>query len=119
MTVNLECRAKVYITQIPNRKDQTTGVWCPTVNVAPAGVWGEIVVMMPSQANYHATSDCVSALRTALRDYDYERGDCLVALGDPCIIAIACGILGRDFGKWILLKWDRNTSQYTASHIRI
>ena len=112
-------RPKIFVTQIPNRRDAATGAFVPSVNIAPAAEHGEVVLMMPPQASFHATSDLVRQLREHLKHYSYARGDALVALGDPAIIAVACALLGREFGEFILLKWDRNIGRYLPSHIRV
>lgn len=108
---------KVFVTQIPHKRDQGTDSFVPTVNITPAGEHGEIVVMMPPRASFHATSDLVDQLDGHLRDYDYEAGDSLVALGDPSVIAVACAILGRYKGKFTILKWDKNVGRYFPTTI--
>lgn len=110
---------KVFVTQVPNKRDHATGAFVPSVNISPAAEHGEVIVMMPPSAPFHATGDLVRQLREHLRDYNYERGDALVALGDPAIIAVACAILGKDFGRFIVLKWDRNVARYLPAHVRV
>jgi len=109
--------AKVYITQVPNRKDPVSKALVPSVNIAPAAEHGELIVMMPPQAPFHATGDLVKQLTEHLKEYDYEAGDSLVALGDPAIIAVACAILGKMKGKFTVLKWDRNVMRYLPCRI--
>lgn len=109
--------AKVYITQIPNKRDIATGAFVPAVNVTPAGEHGELVVMMPPQASFHATHDLVKQLKEQLKDYDYDAGDSIMALGDPAIIAVAFAILGKTRGKFTVLKWDRMISRYVPTKI--
>ena len=75
--------------------------------------------MMPPHASFHATNDLTRQLKKSLYDYNYEAGDSLISMGDPCIIAVACAILGRDFGKFAILKWDRQLGRYIKSHIKI
>lgn len=110
---------KVYITQVPHRRDPDTGVFYPTVNIAPASEHGEVHVMMPPQASFHATGDLVRQLREELADYDYERGDALVCMGDPAIIAAASAVLGKYQGQFRLLKWDRNVRRYLPAVITV
>lgn len=112
-------RPRVYITQVPHKRDRETNVFIPTVNIAPATEHGEIDVIMPPRASFYATGDLVRLLRDRLQHYDFEAGDSLVAMGDPTIIAVACAILGREFGAFRLLKWDRNVGRYMASVIRV
>lgn len=110
---------KVYITQVPHRHDPETGAFVPSVNIGPAAEYGEVVVMMPPRAPFHATADLVRQLQNHLQYYDYEAGDSLVAMGDPAVIAAASAILGKRFGNIRLLKWDRNVSRYLPAHIQV
>ena len=109
--------AKVYVTQIPHKMDKAVDAFVPTVNISPASEHGEIVVMMPPRAAFHATGDLVKQLKEHLQNYDYEAGDSLVALGDPAVIAVACAILGKMHGRFTVLKWDREIKRYVPSRI--
>lgn len=110
---------KVYITQIPHRRDPETRAFVPSVNIAPAAEHGELVVMMPPMASFFATGDLVKQMREHLQNYDHDAGDCVVAMGDPAVIAVVFAILGREFGKFKVLKWDRNVSRYLPTHIQV
>lgn len=111
--------SKVYITQIPHRRDAATGAFVPSINISPAQEHGELVVMMPPRASFHATTDLVKQLRVHLLEYDFDAGDSLVALGDPSIIAVAAGLLGQMHGKFSLLKWDRMLGRYVKTKIAL
>lgn len=111
--------SKVFITQIPHKRDKDTGAFVPSVNISPASEHGELIVMMPPRAAFFATGDLVKQMRDHLKDYNYEAGDSLVALGDPAVIAVACAILGSMYGKFTVLKWDRNVGRYIPSHIAV
>ena len=108
---------KVFITQIPNRRDASTNTFVPTVDVSPAAAHGEIEIMMPPHAAFHATADLVKQLSEKLADYDYERGDSVMALGDPAIIAVTFAVLGKTRGKFTILKWDRAIGQYIPTKV--
>lgn len=110
---------KVYITQIPHRRDPETNAFVPSINIAPAAEHGELVVMMPPRASFFATGDLVKQMKEHLQNYDYEAGDCLVAMGDPAVIAVAFAILGKTVGRFTVLKWDRNVSRYLPTHIQV
>lgn len=111
--------SKVFITQVPHKRDPDTRAFVPAVNIAPAAEHGELVVMMPPRAPFHATADLVHQLRAHLKDYDYEAGDSLVAMGDPAIIAVACAILGKQSGRFTVLKWDKNVGRYLPAHVSV
>lgn len=113
----MDNKAKVYITQVPHRRDPETRAFVPAVNISPAAEHGELVVMMPPRAAFFATGDLVRQLREHLKDYDHERGDCLVALGDPAVIAVACALLGKMHGRFTVLKWDKNVGRYMPATV--
>jgi hypothetical protein len=110
---------KVYVTQIPNRKDHATGAHVPTVNIAPASEHGDVIIMLPPTANFFATSDLIKTLREHLQYYDYEAGDSLLALGDPIIMTAAGALLGKMYGNFILLKWDKKIMRYVPGHVKV
>lgn len=107
--------ARVYVTQVPNRF--IDGQYVPSVDIGPASEHGELVVMMPAQASFHATADLVRQMKEHLRAYNYDAGDSIIALGDPTIMAAAFGVLGSLKGKFRVLKWDRSIKRYTAASI--
>ena len=110
---------KVYITQVPHKRDEETRAFVPAFNIAPAEEHGELVVMMPHRAPFHATAELVAQLRLHLKNYDFGAGDSLIAMGDPAIIAAAAALLGSMGGRFRLLKWDRNVGRYLPSIINI
>lgn len=110
---------KVFVTQLPHKRDPATDAFVPSINITPASEHGELVFMMPPRASFHNTTDLVQQLRKHLKDYDFEAGDSIVALGDPAIIAVAFGILGRMHGKFNVLKWDRNIGRYTSAKVSV
>ena len=110
---------KVYVCQVPTKKDNATGSFVPTINIGPAEKHGEVVIMLPSNCSFYATADLVVQLKKKLEDYSFEEGDCLLATGDPSIIAAASAILGKQHGRMILLKWDRFEHTYVQSRIEL
>jgi hypothetical protein len=103
--------AKIYIPQLPSRFDTGSRLWIPTVNIEPARQFGEVVVMLPPNANRLHTSPLVAALREQMADYCVD--DYVVALGDPSLIAAASCIAVRKTGGFLrILKWDRMSSAY-------
>lgn len=107
---------KVYVTQVPHRKDNRTGAFVPSVNISPASEHGDIVIMMPPRATFFATADLLKQLGDHLKDYDYDAGDSIVVLGDPVVIAAACALLGSK-GSFTVLRWDKNLGRYTPVRI--
>ncbi len=68
--------------------------------------------MMPPQASFYATNDLLNQIANHLDSYDFEDGDCLVALGDPAVIGAACAYLGKKRSKFSMLRWDKQLGRY-------
>ena len=110
--------SKVYVPQLPSRFDAATRLWIPSVNLFPAEKFGEIVTMLPPNANRLHTAPLVQALKEAMADYTAE--DFIVAVGDPSLIAAASCIAVRKTGGVLrMLKWDRHTSDYLPVEVQL
>lgn len=102
----------VFVPQVPRRKDKDTGLFIPVVNISPAEEHGDIRIMLPPTASFHATADIIDLLKPQLKTYDFEAGDSVIAIGDPSILAVVLGMLGKFYGKFYILKWDRPMQRY-------
>lgn len=111
--------SKVFITQVPNRRDSATQAYVPSVNIAPATEFGEIIVMFPPRAPFFQTTELVDQISQHLQSYDYDAGDCVILIGDTTLMAATTAYLGRHKGKFKLLRWDRNLGRYTPVTIKI
>jgi hypothetical protein len=114
----IERRPVVFVTQQPMKRDPETKAMAPTINIGPAGKHGDLRVMTPMGAQYYETPDLMDALRPQLQEYDFERGDSILSLGDPAIIAAVGFILGRTRDAFRILKWDRLGQAYNVVEIR-
>jgi len=109
---------KVYVPQVPSRIDPATRLWIPTVNIEPAKSFGEIEIMLPPAAGRLATVPLMEAMREKMKEF--RKGDYVVALGDPSLIAIASCISCLKTGGFLrLLKWDRIASQYLEVEVQL
>lgn len=107
---------KVYAPQIPSRYDAATRLWIPTMNMDPAKKYGELLVMLPANANRLHTAPLVAAMREQLAGFRAE--DSLIAVGDPTLIAAAALIAARKTGGTVrMLKWDRMSGDYIAVEV--
>ena len=106
---------RVFAPQLPSRFDTATRLWVPSVNIEPAGKFGEVIVMLPPQANRLHTAPLITAMKERMADYSAE--DYLVAVGDPSLIAAASIIAWKRAGVLKMLKWDRLTSDYIAVEV--
>lgn len=110
--------AKVYAPQIPQKRDAPTKLWIPSINIDPALKYGELVVMLPPNANRLHIAPLVAALQEQMANY--TRDDYLVAVGDPSLIAAAaCIAIRRTNGLLRILKWDRLSSTYLPVEVEL
>jgi hypothetical protein len=104
---------KVYAPQVPSKFDPATKLWVPSINLDPAKQFGDLVVMLPPNANRLHINPLVVALREQMKDFAPE--DYVIAVGDPSLIAAAsCIAVKKTNGLLRILKWDRQTSSYIA-----
>jgi|APGre2960657468_1045069.scaffolds.fasta_scaffold26690_2 hypothetical protein len=102
---------KVYAPQVPSKYDSATKLWVPSINLDPAKQYGEVVVMLPPNANRLHINPLIVALREQMKDLTEE--DYLIAVGDPSLIAAAaCIAVKKTNGLLRILKWDRLSSSY-------
>lgn len=106
---------KVFVTQVPSRRDQQSGLWVPTVNIAPAEKFGQVETILPAGAQFFAASETTRLIKSRLHELDYRQGDFLLPLGNPVIMAVASAIAARrSNGCLNVLVWDRQTSSYVS-----
>ena len=102
---------KVYAPQVPSKYDPATKLWVPSINLDPANMYGEVVVMLPPNANRLHINPLMVALREQMKDFTDE--DYVIAVGDPSLIAAAaCLAVRKTNGLLRILKWDRMSSSY-------
>lgn len=110
--------AKVFVPQQPSKFDPATRLWIPTINLEPAKEFGEVVVMLPPNANRLHTAPLVAALKDRMQDFGPD--DYIVAVGDPSLLAAAACIAGRKTGGFLkMLKWDKMSRSYIAVEIKV
>ena len=110
--------SKVFIPHVPSRFDKVTRSWIPTVEIALASKFGEIVTMLPPDAARAAINPCVTAMREQMAGFTAE--DWVVAVGDPSLIGAACVIAtSKTRGLLRLLKWDRMLGDYIPIEVKL
>ena len=108
---------RVFIPQIKSRFDAATRLWIPTINTRPAERHGELVVMLPPNANQLHTAPLVQVIKERMADVGPD--DYIMAVGDPSLIGAASAIMVRNTGLLRMLKWDRMTSDYVAVEVKV
>ena len=107
---------KVFVTQIPVRRDPKTNELCPALNINIAQEYGSIEILSPSQVGYTQVPETMDRYDDMLCSYSEEFGDTLLPFGDPVLVALATGILARR-GCFSVLKWDKNAGRYFKTKI--
>lgn len=108
-----ERKPRVFVTQIPSRKDATTGMWVPTVNIRPAEKFGAIEVLLPAGGQFWAAAELTRLIKQRLHDLDFQETDFLIPMGNPVVMAVAAAVAARrSNGRLNVLVWDKQTSSY-------
>lgn len=109
-------RPRVFVPQVPTRRDPDTGVRAPTVSLAAAEAWGEVRLLLPPEASLMAPLEAIATLRERMADY--APTDYLVPIGDPTLFAAAVAFVARlGHGAVLLLKWDRRLALYNCVRV--
>lgn len=103
-------KPRVFAPQIPSRYDAASKLWIPTMNMDPAKKHGELLVMLPANANRLHSAPLIAAMREQMRDF--SDADALIAVGDPTLIAAAALIAAKRVQRVRMLKWDRMAGDY-------
>ncbi len=112
-------KPRVFVTQIPNKRDHASGRMVPSIDVGPAVEHGEIQVIFPGGFSMFQTDEMVKELRRALATYSFVDGDSLMAIGDPVIIFAAGAVLAESGVKMRLLKWERLVKRYVPVEVSL
>ncbi len=110
---------RVFIPQVPHKRDRESNSLVPAFDITPAKAHGDLIVMVPLGTNLFNTQELVRVLVPALTTYDWDAGDCLLAIGDPIAIAACGAILGAMHRRIRLIKWDRISHTYVPATIAI
>jgi len=113
-----ERKRKVFITQVPSRRDPETKLWVPKVNISPAEQHGEVQILLPPGTQFYAASETTRLIRQRLHELDYQQGDFLLPMGDTVIIAVASAIASRRPNSTPnVLMWAKHSSPYIPSDL--
>ena len=82
------------------------------MDLSPAKEFGDLIVMLPSGMNFHASAQVLAKLKEHLEDFGPD--DYFLPLGDPLVMAAASAVLGAQVPSFKMLKWDRRNSCYRS-----
>ena len=91
----------------------------PKINIMGASHYGQFKFLLPEFSQIiFSPGPLVFKLRKALRDF--KEKDYLLLTGDPAIIGVACSIVSDiTYGKYNLLKWDKQERKYYPISINL
>lgn len=102
---------RVFIPQVPQRFDKTSGEMMPAADTSAAGKYGKVLVMLPPAAYRLNVNNQIDMLTRKMATYN--ENDCIVALGSPLLIGVATYIaITKCRGRLRMLSWDKQTSDY-------
>ena len=91
----------------------------PKINILGAAEYGIFKFLLPELSQMiFSPGPLIFKLRKGLKDYNPQ--DFLLLTGDPAIIGVACSIVAdMTYGKFNLLKWDKQERKYYPIHINL
>jgi len=102
----------VYVTQEPRK------IRGKAIDLTPAMEFGEIVYLLPKDVNVLDAGFATQQISRRLPSFN--KGDYLLALGDPVAIAIAAALASKlSGGTFTVLKWDRQEERYYPITVNI
>jgi len=109
---------KVYVVQKPHRlvaPESETGpaVWAPSMDLSPAYEFGEVINILPCDADTYYPAGLHEDLLKGLAQFR-EGTDYLLTVGDLLACTIAVGILARRQKTVDVLKWNSKRRKYVA-----
>jgi hypothetical protein len=109
---------KVYVPNVPMRRDPDSGAWRPSIGLHPAEKHGELVYLFSQDEVMAGAAPCDAVIDKRLAAATAE--DCVLFVGDPAIMALVirahARLLPRE--RLNLLKWDRFARDYLKISIR-
>lgn len=109
--------SKVYVIQVPARRDGPRGGWVEKYDLSSAGRFGALVRVLPYGNVPIDPEPTVRRLTEAFVDFRPDV-DHVLLLGDPVAMAQAVAILSRQCPQGFnALKWDRRADCYVAYRV--
>lgn len=109
----------VYVVQIPQRLNNSTGEWENTVDIGPAMEYGELKVCLTTpKALIHAPGPMVDHLKRIMAKFSDD--DYLLGVGDQLAVCIAATVAASiNMGRYKLLKWNKKLGRYFPIEVEL
>jgi hypothetical protein len=106
----------VFIPNLPTRYDHEMQVRVPTVDITMATHHGSPRILVPQEVNLSILEPAFAIIDERMREF--KKGDLVLAVGDPVLIAYAVNIALRETGNCDVLRWNRNVKSYQSIRMK-
>lgn len=108
---------KVYAPLQPAKYDSALEVFVPTMNLDQCCKFGDLVVILPPNANRIQTAPLTALLIDGMKHFTKE--DYVIGVGDPTLIGACAALAYQKTGMLRMLKWDRLSQCYLAVEMKL
>jgi hypothetical protein len=108
---------RVFIPQIVKRYDKVQRVVVDMHDFTAAQTFGKLETVLDDNDNPDLLSRMTHKVNQKLATFTHE--DYLIAVGDPCLIAVCAGVILRRQPTLNLLKWQRELRTYVLMEITL
>lgn len=108
---------RVFIPKVVLRRDPDTGRHFEAHDLTPAQQYGQLTPVLGFDDNPKYIARLTPKVQKGLADFTHQ--DYLLAVGDPCLIGLCCGIILRSSPMLTMLKWERSLKMYVKVEIKL
>jgi hypothetical protein len=108
---------RVFIPQVVLRFNQGLGRLVPVYDFTPASQHGQLTTVLDENDDPDYLSRYGQKVKLALSDFTHE--DFLLAVGDPCLIALCSAVIARKNPVFTMLKWQREIRMYVKIEVKV
>lgn len=108
---------RVFIPQVVLKYSQGLGRLVPVYDFTPASQHGQLTSILGEDDDVSFLNRIGPKVKLALSDFTHQ--DLLLAVGDPCLIAMCAGVIARRLPRFTMLKWQREIKMYVKMEIAL
>jgi hypothetical protein len=101
---------RVFIPQVVKRFDSRKGASVPVFDFTLAASFGMLTPILAEDDDPIYLARITPKIREALKDFSAD--DFFLAVGDPSVMAVCCGLILRRHKTMKMLKWDKKLARY-------
>ncbi len=108
---------RVFIPQVVLKYSKEFGRLVPVYDFTPASPHGQLTSILSEDDDVNFLNRIGPKVKLALSDFTHE--DLLLAVGDPCLIAMCAGVIARRVPRFTMLKWQREIRMYVKMEVSL